>query len=71
LAGIAWCGNGSSACRKTTQRRSLHDFDCQRIDSKAATLRDAGHPIEVVAEADFLERLAATEGLVMDLADVA
>jgi DNA polymerase III epsilon subunit-like protein len=30
---------------------------------KAAALLDAGHPIEVIAEPDFLQRLAATEGL--------
>jgi hypothetical protein len=30
---------------------------------KAATLLNAGHPIEVIAEADFLRGLAATEGL--------
>jgi DNA polymerase III epsilon subunit-like protein len=35
--------------------------------SKAAALRNAGYPIEVIAEPDFLERLAATEGLAMDL----
>lgn len=33
--------------------------------SKAAKLLAAGHPIEVIAEPDFLERLAATEGLSM------
>jgi DNA polymerase III epsilon subunit-like protein len=29
---------------------------------KAAALLDAGHPIEVISEVDFLERLATTEG---------
>ncbi len=37
---------------------------------KAAGLLQAGHPIEVIAEPDFLQRLAATEGLALELRGV-
>lgn len=33
------------------------------MQAKAMALLKDGHPIEVISEADFLERLAATEGI--------
>jgi DNA polymerase-3 subunit epsilon len=45
------------------QRRLVPGATMSGKQAKAAGLLEAGHPIEVIAEADFLERLAATEGI--------
>src|SRR5256886_1396313 len=48
-------------------RRFVPRADMSSKYQKAARLLPAGHAIQGISEADFLQRLAATEGLVLDL----
>lgn len=76
---VAECGGQpAQGVTKATDLLIIGDQDPRKFapgavmsakQQKAATLLRAGHAIEVIPEYDFLQRLAATEGITIDLHD--